>query len=131
MEVTNKFGELSESVCPSCGESIKPEWVACPGCGSRLKEKDEHEADLAEKGRKGSRFVCPGCGEKVTASDGRLCKKCNTFVHTNCMKSTDVHKKKVLFHSESKWICRCPVCDTVLCHAYNNFDHTGTHYVNK
>jgi uncharacterized OB-fold protein len=44
--------------CPKCGETVKPDWVACPACGARLKASCSQCGSALRPEWK----VCPHCG---------------------------------------------------------------------
>ena len=44
----NKYGELSEDECTSCGSRIEPEWMVCPSCGQAVgKATDSDSIDAS------------------------------------------------------------------------------------
>ena len=60
----NKFGELEGSVCPECGDPIKPEWKACPHCGTRLSLGSATCSGCGSLLKPGWK-ACPECGRKI------------------------------------------------------------------
>lgn len=51
--------------CPACGHSVRPDFMACPQCGERLRSRCEACAGALEPGW----AACPFCG---TAHESRL-----------------------------------------------------------
>jgi len=105
--------------CPACGKSVEPDWKACPSCGHGFvnhhasnrptqKSVDDTRAQAAA-------YICPGCGGRATAADGKLCPKCNAFVHKTCLsvgpKSGGVGD---WFADLDRWKAVCPICRTSL-----------------
>ena len=60
----NKFGELEDSLCPKCGDPIKPEWKACPQCATRLSKKSLSCTECGSPLKSGWK-ACPECGKRV------------------------------------------------------------------
>jgi len=49
------------SSCPGCSRRVQPDWMACPGCHTRLKKKCQNCGRLIEL----SWNVCPYCANVV------------------------------------------------------------------
>ena len=64
----NKFGELEGSVCPECGDPIKPEWKACPHCGTRLSLGSATCSGCGSLLKPGWK-ACPECGKKIVVEN--------------------------------------------------------------
>ncbi|MEA2013774.1 MAG: hypothetical protein U9N38_00460 [Thermodesulfobacteriota bacterium] len=63
-----------------------------------------------------ARFICPGCGDRATGADGKLCRRCDAFVHDECLS-----KGKRVSGSFGDWMVGtttwnavCPMCGSVL-----------------
>ena len=54
---SNLIHETVGNICPSCGETIKPETVFCPKCGTQVKNE------------------CPNC-KFINKSTNKFCEKC-------------------------------------------------------
>ena len=79
----NKYGEIEAQVCPECDEPIKPDWKACPHCGTFFGNKPKRNPIPAPVD---TRFICKGCGKKATADGGAVfCKICDSFYHKACL----------------------------------------------
>lgn len=58
-------GTLEQMVCPQCGAEVKPHWLICPRCNTRLKEaKCKNCGELLDPDWK----RCPACMTPVTGS---------------------------------------------------------------
>jgi len=80
--------------------------------GSSAKGGTSVRAKTARQAPK--RFTCPGCGEHSTAASGVLCRKCDAFVHSQCMKQGRKIKGTMLGFRPATFELVCPVCGTRL-----------------
>lgn len=58
--IVNSHPVSSDLKCSNCFETIKPEWVCCPFCGTK----------------RDSLIVCSNCGEKITNQNMKFCPSC-------------------------------------------------------
>jgi len=115
MSALNKYGELEGAACPQCGDPIKPQWVACPGCGMNLQGK----RSVATASPAVS-YRCPGCGQPANSAGaqgpggnryenkGYLCRTCSAFVHHVCCENGKAN------HATTEVEKLCPVCREVV-----------------
>ena len=123
----DKYGEFVDDKCRGCGKDIKPDWVACPYCGAKLKS----QPDAAP----GNRFICPGCGEKSSAQDSYFCQNCGAFVHSTCLKNINnefIRKERIKSINVDKYRHHyaCPICETVL-KTETDYNKTGSTGINS
>lgn len=71
MSHINRFGEIEETTCPSCGSPIKPEWVACPHCGNPIGSV----CLKCKKPIKPEWKACPNCGTEIERKESSDSKK--------------------------------------------------------
>ncbi|GAB4150985.1 MAG: hypothetical protein Kow00107_01570 [Planctomycetota bacterium] len=57
----------AEARCPSCNETVKPNWKMCPYCGAKLEKPKPENCPSCGEPVKPNWKMCPACGQSLDA----------------------------------------------------------------